>query len=258
MQGRIYSELNFETKYSLVKEEILKASKLGFLHYQLKYSVRDHWSNILSNQGNIDGLVKLCMESNINISSINIDITNSSRLDEAILELNKIQKIIDSFNIQDINIAWIEKENNINSSKMVIEELDAVVNFFKKDVKINIETSRAAEQLFVESKFLQDNMFFTLDIGNMTFYKDRPAFVLANIPEKIGQIHLKDRTQYGQSTFFGSGDVDFELFLNTLKGVEFSGLVVFEGFYNNNKNQVDDNYKLNAQYYDFMSSVFNC
>jgi len=256
MQGRVFPTLNFESKYDLIIDEILKAVELGFSNYQLKYSTKNQWKDVFLNYENINNLLKFTKTHNIIISSINIDITNSDDLNCAVSELNKIQELIDAFGIQDINIAWIEKENNTHSSNLVIEELYSFVNFFSKSIKISIETSRSVKELISESKHLPNNVFFTLDVGNMTFYKEDPAFLLASIPEKVGQIHLKDRDASGQSTVFGNGCVDFNVFFKTLNNVKFSGLIVFEGFYNNSSDLKNDNYKLNKKYYNFVSNFF--
>ena len=255
MQGRIFSELNNKAEYDLISDELQKASDLGFTDYQLKYSTIGQWDNILSNQEIIYSLTEFAKKCKISISSLNVDISNSANLTDAISESYKMQGLINAFGISDINVAWIEKEINIESSEPLVEELYGFNSLFDSNIRINIESSRGLHELITESYTLPENKYFTLDTGNMTFYGDDPSEILHVIPNNIGQIHLKDRNVSGDSVPFGKGNVDFKSFFNTLNKSVFSGLIVFEGFYYNSNSLNTDNYILNRSYYDFVHNI---
>ena len=108
--------------------------------------------------------------------------------------------------------------------------------------------------LRVLGKFLRNKTFTDLEIENLTWFEKSELIKAVNSPfvkinydtgnsaclgynlseefnaygEYISDIHIKDRLLNGGSVFFGEGNVDFDLFFEELKKLNYNGPIIFQ------------------------------
>ena len=105
----------------------------------------------------------------------------------------------------------------------------------KLDINFSLETDLAPLP-FVEllDKFDSDKVVVNYDIGNSASLGYNPVEEFESYGEYITDIHIKDREFNGGSVFLGSGNVNFDIFFNKLKEINYKGPFIMQAYRDDN------------------------
>jgi len=233
LQGRIHKSLDSLIDIDLIKEEVLLSKELNFGHYMFRFSSIDQWLSLSESE-----MSKLkAFQSKYDITyTLNIDAFNKSvsTWDFFNEKKRKISEIINFFNINFVNFAYIEDEfldyDSSTSFSCVVNKIEELISLCHKLVNFSIETSREAKEVL---NYLPKNINLTIDIGNYVCYENNFYEDFFSFKEKIGQIHIKDKDSKCESVKLGEGLANFDNFKDLLD----VDILLFEGFCNRNSDE---------------------
>ena len=249
VQGRLSNEVAGKYQYFPIhnwRNEFDKGREIGFK--SLEWIISD-FSNPIFDPVQQKEIINLCIQNNISISSISLDLLMSKTLDN--FKKNELSWIFKS-------IKKISKKVNLLRVSIPVEETSGIrdpITFFKvqnKLVEILNINKDSNFLLAVESdmaplslrKLLSDNklkkMGILLDVGNIAAYGYKLEDYFKILSKKIYSIHIKDRkTGIGPSVKLGSGDAEFEYLSNNIHKLENLKDVVLQTF-KTNKGYLDN------------------
>ena len=80
------------------------------------------------------------------------------------------------------------------------------------------------------NKLNSNQVTLNYDIGNSASLGYDPIEELAAYGERISDIHIKDRTLYGESVILGTGAADIPGFFRLLEGYDFHGPFIMQAY----------------------------
>ena len=103
---------------------------------------------------------------------------------------------------------------------------------------LHLETGQETAEALVEfiSDVARDNLFVNFDPANMILYgTGQPIDALKTLGNRVRSVHFKDAkwgdkpgVEWGEEVRLGDGDVDIELYMQTLKDIGFDGPLTIE------------------------------
>ena len=219
VQGRLSSEVAGKFQYFPIhnwRSEFFKAKELGF--DSLEWIISD-FSNPIFDEISQDEIINLVKNSNLEISSISLDLLMPKTLDffsdkEIRMIFDNINKIAKKVNLSRVSIP-IEETCGIRDPQTfekVQNRLINILNFYSFDeYSIAIETDMTPNAIsnFLNHKDLS-KVGVLLDIGNAAAYGYKLDDYFSQIGKKILSLHIKDRLSgIGPSIRLGNGSAEF-------------------------------------------------
>ncbi len=235
-QGRLSSNANLSCfPHGNWENEFRAASALGFDFMELFVDRVNPLQNPLRDMETFQKLSRLASENRINISSICIDpFVEKSNLKDAerlLFEYTDIYESCSKLNCKNIILPLLE------NNETTLSELEPIVDFLRKalkvitkfDLNVLIEVNISAEQIkkivnLVNNKKLK----IVYDTGNRAFKKADINSEIKILHSLISIIHIKDKNVLNKNVFLGDGLVNFSSLFNTLRNINYQGLMILE------------------------------
>jgi L-ribulose-5-phosphate 3-epimerase len=243
MQGRLLPKLNNRYQahplgYWQDEFKIAKDLNLDFIEFIFDYN--DCKLNPLMSLSGIESIQKIISETGVNVKTICADYfmeapihSKNDLVSKKSLEvLKELIKNSSLLGVTDIILPCVDHSKLSDSSdkERLITHLKSL-NDFLNDNKINIslETDLNPSEFVelikaVNSQFVKINY----DTGNSASLGYNLSEEFNTYGEYISDIHIKDRLLNGGSVFFGEGNVNFDLFFEELKKLNYEGPIIFQ------------------------------
>lgn len=220
------------------EKEFEQASRCGFELIEWVFDVNE---NPILDREKSNKIKLLSEKNNVRINSICADYFMQKMLfNESPYSLSKnlevLKKLIHKCN--ELQIKIIEIPLVDSSSLKTLSDKSQLVHNIKKmlplaeenNVIINLETDLPPNQ-FKEliDEFDSKNLRANYDIGNsisLGYDIENELTVLRGL---ITNIHIKDRKTHGTTVPLGTGNVDFDLFFQTIKKINYVGDFIIQG-----------------------------
>lgn len=243
MQGRLLPKLNNRYQAHPIgywQDEFNLAKGLGLDFIEFIFDYNNFELNPLMSLSGIENLKRVISESGVNVKTICADyfmeapihLKNEVVSKKSIKILKELIKKASLLGVTDIILPCVDHSRLIDScdKERLINHLKSL-NDFLDEYKINIslETDLNPLDFFelinsINSPFIKINY----DTGNSASLGYNLSEEFNTYGEYISDIHIKDRILNGGSVFFGEGDVDFDLFFDELKKLDYKGPIVFQ------------------------------
>ncbi len=246
MQGRLCPD-NINILQCFPKQDWQKefqlAEKIGFEAIELLYDKNQVCLNfplkepVLNISTNTACLDRLCLFSILK---------DSSKF------LAELEKAIDFYQEQGVTIYIIPlfEENFIDSKKDFITALKLIEkSSIWKTYTLSLEISLAAEDIIACLSEIDIDIGICYDVGNACSLGFIPQNEILVLKDQINHVHFKDRAVDGPNVMFGCGEVDFIAVINSLKSIQYNGLVIFESKY------FEDAYLEQIMNYQYISKI---
>lgn len=138
------------------------------------------------------------------------------------------------------HIGFVPHKDDVKKYSEIVETIQKLCDHLAANgQRLHLETGQEkAEDLLTFLKDVQrDNIFINFDPANLILYgMGNPIESLKKVGSYVRSVHCKDAkptngtpgVDWGTEVPFGTGDVDAELFLTTLKEVGFDGPITIE------------------------------
>ncbi|MDR2643108.1 MAG: sugar phosphate isomerase/epimerase [Planctomycetaceae bacterium] len=164
--------------------------------------------------------------------------TRSARLVEA-FEISDFAKLLGVTYIGS-HIGFVPHDRRSNEYAKVVETIRTLCEYLKKNSQaLTLETGQESVQLLL--MFMDDvacdNIFINFDPANLILYGiGNPIEALKLVGKRVRGVHCKDAVSttgtpgvdWGREVPFGSGEVDAEKFIKTLREIGYSGALTIE------------------------------
>lgn len=221
------------------KQEFEKASSCNFELIEWIFDTYDK-NPIMTGDG-IKEIKQISEKTGVIINSVLADFFMEKRLvsvSESALQKNlEVLKTLIQ-NSSELGIKILEIPFVDSSSLATREEQIQLVSNLQKilpmleehDVYLTLETDLSPKSFkeFLQS-FNHPNIKANYDVGNSAALGYDVTDEFSAYGNLISNIHIKDRTYRGGTVSLGSGAVDFELFFNSLKQIDYRGDFIIQG-----------------------------
>ena len=243
MQGRLLPKLNNRYQAHPIgywQDEFILAKKLKLDLIEFIFDYDNYMLNPLMSLSGIENIQRVISETGVNVKTICADYfmeapihsTNNSVSKKSLEVLKELIKNSSLLGVTDVILPCVDHSKLSDSSdkKRLITHLKSL-NDFLNDYKINIslETDLNPSEFVelikaVNSQFVKINY----DTGNSACLGYNLSEEFNTYGEFISDIHIKDRLLNGGSVFFGEGNVNFDLFFEELKKLNYNGPIIFQ------------------------------
>jgi sugar phosphate isomerase/epimerase len=164
--------------------------------------------------------------------------TRQKRLDEA-FGISDFAKLLGVFAIGS-HIGFVPHDKTSADYKDVVKTIQLLCNHLKKNGQtLHLETGQedVDSLLGFINDVETDNLFINFDPANLILYGiGDPIGALKKVGHKVRGVHCKDAnattgtpgTDWGSEVPFGTGQINAELFLKTLKEIGYTGALTIE------------------------------
>ncbi len=248
MQGRLLNKYKKQFQSHPVgywQKEFLLAEKLNMDYIEFIYDFDEFEKNPLSNLSGLNEVLKLSKKHKIKIRSICADIfmqkpiydKDNFYLYENIIFEN-LFKACKFLQVEDLVIPLVDNSSikKCKNQKFLIDQLRKLCGTFDSlNTNICLETDLEPSQ-FLEfiDKIKNKKIRINYDIGNSISNGFDPSLEFNTYYNLISLIHIKDRKFNGPSVFAGSGDVNFDLFFELIKKINYNKNITFQLYRNEN------------------------
>lgn len=247
LQGRVIPEQLDKLQLFPIsnwKNEFTAIKDIGFHYVELLFDKKLFFKKVLLNFSNLNFFNNTVIQANkLKAGSVCADfltlfspisVKTQKHFYECILKLiilvknTTIKVIVIPFFDQNL----IKSKNDLVSVLNWIEEkqLDRIVN--KNNIVLALELNLSAEQIneaFLGHRF--KNIKVCYDLGNARLSGRNPEDEIIELKRIIAHVHIKDRKINGANVMLGKGDVNFSACFNSLKKINYSGLMILETGY---------------------------
>jgi len=187
-----------------------------------------------------------------NIVSVCVDnMVNKNFYKKDFLEKNLIPvlKIMSNIGVKKLVFPLLE-ESSVNNKEIRDEFIKNISTISEKYESIffcfEFETDKDIVMDVVSKK---ENFYITYDTGNFTsYYKNNVnhSELIEFFNKKIKNVHIKDRTYYGETKPIGLGDTNFTNIFKSLKNIKYDGVCILQicrGIDGEEKKYIKESYK---------------
>jgi len=221
------------------KHEFEKASICGFELTEWIFDIYD--KNPLMNNDGIKEIKHISQKTNIVINSVLADFFMEKNLvNVSEFDLQKNLKVLEILikNCNQIGVEILEIPFVDSSSLITKEEQSQLVFNLQKilplldeyNIFLTLETDlppKSFKELILS--FNHPKIKANYDVGNSSALGYNITEELTTFGNLISNIHIKDRKFHGQTVPLGTGDVDFDLFFNSLRQINYDGDFIIQG-----------------------------
>lgn len=243
MQGRLLPKLNNRFQAHPVgywQNEFYLAREIGLDLIEFIFDHNDYLLNPLMSMTGIENIQKVIDETGVSVKTICADyfmeapIHSKNELvsQKSFRVLKELIKNSSQLGVTEIILPCVDNSALLDSSdrKILIAQLKNLNHILEENsINISLETDLNPLNFFklieaVNSPFIKINY----DTGNSASLGYDLSEEFKIYGEFISDIHVKDRLLNGGSVFFGEGNVDFDLFFEELKKLNYAGPIIFQ------------------------------
>jgi len=242
MHGRLSEPINDriqEFPKSTWKNEFKKASLFGFNSIEWIFD-RYRKNPIMSIEG-INEIKEISKQTDIKINSVLADYFMEEKLfnvSKVNLEKNLsiLKTLIKQSSLLDakiIEIPFVDASSLKSEEEQlqVISNLETILPEIDEfDMILTLETDLNPKKF---KKFISDfnhsRIKINYDVGNSASLGYDVEKEISILGDLIENVHIKDRKLHGKTVPLGTGDVNFDLFFNKLKKINYSGELIIQG-----------------------------
>jgi|APSaa5957512535_1039671.scaffolds.fasta_scaffold03299_4 L-ribulose-5-phosphate 3-epimerase len=242
MNGRLSESINGKIqefpKHSW-KQEFESASVCGF--ELMEWIFDTYEKNPLMDNDGIKEILNLSQKTGIVINSVLADFFMEKRLvnvSEFVLQknLDVLEILIKNCNrigvkILEIPFVDVSSLSTKEDQSQLVFNLQRILPLLDEyDILLTLETDLVPKSFSELIKsFNHSNIKANYDVGNSAALGYNITEELTTFGNLISNIHIKDRKFHGQTVPLGTGDVDFDLFFNSLRQINYDGNFIIQG-----------------------------
>ena len=245
MQGRLLPK--FEGRYQAHplnywqdEFEIAKKLDIGYIEFILDYENVE--INPLIKENGIQEILDLVNSTGVSVKTVCADYfmeaplhsENTVMAARSASILRKLLQNVSKIGVTDIVIPCVDG-SSLNTKESIVRFIKTLSPLLHKaeecKVNLSLETDLAPEP-FSEllSSFKSERLTVNYDVGNSASMGFNLIDEFDSYGNLISDIHIKDRVFGGESVELGKGNVDFELFFNKLKEMNYEGPLVMQAY----------------------------
>lgn len=241
MQGRLSKPVNNNIQAFPIKEwreEFDKAEKIG---YDVIEWVFDSLENPIMSDKGVTEIAKSMQNSKIEIHSVCADYFMTNLLfDLPKQELEKNFEVLirlihqcTKLGIEIIELPFVDSSSLLKKNKIneIFDNLKPIIPLLEENgIILNLETDLPPDQFYeLLNKFNSVHIKANYDIGNSISNGFDPELEIPMLKEYICNVHIKDRILHGNTVTLGRGDVNFEVFFESLAKINYKKDLIVQG-----------------------------
>lgn len=242
MHGRLSEPINNkiqEFPINTWKNEFEKASFFGF--DSIEWIFDKYQKNPIMNIDGITEIKRISKQTDVKINSVLADYfmeeklfnVSKSNLEKNLSILKTLIKQSSLLGAKIIEIPFVDSSSlkSEEEQSQVISNLETILPEIDEfDMILTLETDLNPQKFkkFIHN-FNHSKIKINYDVGNsasLGYDVEEEIMTLGNLIENI---HIKDRKLCGITVPLGTGDVNFDLFFNLLKKINYSGELIIQG-----------------------------
>ena len=242
MHGRLSEPVNNKIQEFPIKtwkNEFEKASLFGF--DSIEWIFDKYQKNPIMNIDGITEIKKISKQTGVKINSVLADYfmeeklfnVSESNLEKNLSILKTLVKQSSLLGAKIVEIPFVDSSSlkSHEEQLQVISNLETILpEIDEYDMILSFETDLNPKEFkFFINNFNHSRIKINYDVGNsasLGYDLEEEIMILGNLIENI---HIKDRMLHGITVPLGTGDVNFNLFFNLLKKINYSKELIIQG-----------------------------
>ena len=242
MHGRLSEPTNNkiqEFPINTWKNEFGHASLLGF--NSIEWIFDKYPKNPIMDIDGIAEIKKISEQTDVKITSVLADYfmdeklfnVSELKLEKNLSILKTLIKQSNSLNARIIEIPFVDSSSlkSEDEQLQVISNLETILPILDEfDMILTLETDLNPKTFkkFIDN-FDHPRIKINYDVGNSASLGYDVKEEINTLGNLIENVHIKDRKLCGMTVPLGAGDVNFDLFFNLLKKINYSGELIIQG-----------------------------